>query len=348
MKSSLNFAIIGCGVIGPVHARSLSELPGAKLVAVCDIVEEKAHKLAETYPAEVYADYHAMLQRTDIDVVIVSTPSGMHAEIGIAAARSGKHVIVEKPIDVTLEKADALITACQVAGVKLSTISQHRFDAAVVALKKAIAENQLGQLNFGGAYTQWYRAQEYYDSGDWRGTLALDGGGALINQSIHYVDLVQYLMGPVEEIAAYTATRAHERIEVEDLAIATLKFKSGALGVLEGMTCAYPGFCARLEIYGSDGGVVIENDQVRDWQLRSGEKYAPPQETGPVIVGTSSVDIWYLGHRRQLEEALNALREDRQPLVTGEDGRRALEIVLGVYAAASTGKPVTLRTAKDL
>ncbi len=340
MNSTVNFAIIGCGVIGPTHARSIAEIEGARLVAVSDIVEEKAQALGEMYEVDSYANYHQMLERADIDVVTIATPSGMHAEMGIAAARAGKNVIVEKPMDITLEKADALIAACHENKVKLCVISQHRFDQGIVDLKKAIQDEKLGPLAFGGAYTQWYRAQEYYDSGSWRGTWALDGGGSLMNQSIHYVDLLQYIMGPVEEIYAYCARRAHVRIEVEDVSAATVKFKSGAIGIIEGMTAAYPGFAARLDIFGGDGGVIIENDRVKEWRLSSGEEYAQEVFEAPLIVGTSSADIWYLGHRRQIQDMVDAIREDRPPMVTGEEGRKPLEIILAIYQSARTGQPV--------
>lgn len=342
MRKPLHFAIVGCGVIASCHARCLSELEDAKLIAVCDIIEEKAHKLAECYPAEVYRNYHELFERPHLDAVIVTTPSGLHAEVGIAAALAGKHVLVEKPMDVSLAQADALIAACNQAGVKLGVISQHRFDYAVMDLKRAIAAGKLGQLNFCGSYTQWYRAQSYYDSGDWRGTWALDGGGALMNQSIHYVDLLQYVMGPVVEVSARTAALAHERIEVEDIAVATVKFASGALGVIEGMTLAYPGFCARLEVFGSDGGVIIENDRVREWKLRSGEKYAGSLEEQHLIVGTTSADIWHYAHRRQIADFMQAIWEDRPPLVDGHEGRKPLEIVLAVYESARSGKSVSL------
>jgi predicted dehydrogenase len=344
MAEPVRFALVGCGVIAPIHARSITELAEARLVAVCDIIPEKAKTLVEEYPADVFTDYQEMIRRPDIDVVCVLTPSGLHAEVGIAAAQVGKHVVVEKPMDVTLAKADALINACRKAGVKLSCISQHRFDPAVVALKQAVAAGQLGQLNFGGSHTKWYRSQEYYDSGDWRGTWALDGGGALINQSIHYVDLLQYIMGPVEEIHAYTAIRAHERIEVEDIAVAAIKFKSGALGLLEGNTAAYPGFVARLDVYGTNGSVIIENDQITKWELRS-EDCCPvePESTG-FIGGSSSKDIWHLSHKRQIADMIAAIRENREPLVNGIEGRKPLEIVLAVYESARTGKTVKHRS----
>jgi UDP-N-acetyl-2-amino-2-deoxyglucuronate dehydrogenase len=338
----LNFAIIGCGGIAATHARSIVELPDARLTAVCDILPERAHKLASTYPADVYQDYHEMLAREDIDIVDILTPSGMHAEIGIAAARAGKHVIVEKPMDVTLEKADALIRACRENEVKLCSISQHRFDPAMVALRQAVDAQKLGQLNFGGSHTKWFRSQAYYDSGDWRGTWALDGGGALINQSIHYVDLLQYIMGPVEEIHAYCATRAHERIEVEDVAVASLKFQNGAVGLLEGSTLAYPGFCARLDISGSSGSVVIENDQIITWELCSGEVCPVDPEPVGFIGGTSSHDIWHHAHKRQIADMMQAVRDDREPLVNGEEGRKSLEIVLAVYESSRTRQTIRL------
>ena len=342
MEKTLNFAIVGCGVIGPTHARSISHIPGAKLMAVCDIVAEKAQCLAETYGIDAYTDYKEMLQRNDIDVINVTVPSGLHAQVGIAAAQAGKHVIVEKPIDVTLEKADALIQACRTAGVKLSSISQHRFDKAIMDVKQAIAENKLGTLNFGAAHTKWFRAQAYYDGDDWRGTWALDGGGALMNQGIHYVDLLQYLVGPVAEVSAYSATRAHTRIEVEDVVVAAIKFRSGALGFIEGNTAAYPGFCARLDVYGSDGGVVIEDDLVKEWKLRCSESYQAAPNAGKPISGTSSAFIWEESHRRQIEDVANAIRENRQPFIPGEEGRKSLEIVLAIYQSAQTGKPVAL------
>lgn len=339
---TLNFALVGCGVIAPCHARCITELENAHLAAVCDIVEAKAQKLTEIYPADVNIDYHDLFRREDIDIVNVLTPSGLHADVGIAAAKAGKHVIVEKPMDVSLAKADELIHACRQAGVKLCCISQHRFDFAMQDLKQAIEAGKLGKVNFGGSYTQWYRAQNYYDSGAWRGTWELDGGGALMNQSIHYVDLLQYVMGPVEEVYAHTATLAHERIEVEDIAVATVKFRSGAMGVIEGMTLAYPGFCARLEVFGADGGVIIENDQIKNWHLRSGELYERPPAETHLIVGTTSADIWHHSHRRQIADMMQAIWEDREPLCNGTEGRKPLEIVLAIYRSAQTHQPVQI------
>ncbi len=338
IERPLRFGIVGCGVIGPTHARCIQELPGAELTAVCDIVPERSGRLAQQYGCESYTDYTAMLQHPDLDIISICTPSGLHAEMGITAARLGKHVIVEKPIDISLAKADALIAACREAGVRLSTISQHRFDPAVVELKTAIDAGRLGRLVFAGAYTQWYRAQAYYDSGDWRGTWEIEGGGALINQSIHYIDLMQYLVGPVESLQGYAGCLAHERIAVEDTAVAAVRFRSGALGVIEGMTSAFPGFCARLEIFGTRGGVVIEDDRIKEWRLQDGDAYAGSLEAGVSIAGSSSLDIWHHGHRRQIADVLDAVRSNRPPRVDGVEGRKPLEIVLAVYAASRSGQ----------
>lgn len=340
MAAEIGFGIIGCGVIAPTHAKALQEIEGVRLVAVCDLVPEKAEKFGQENNCDYYTDLEKMLRREDLDAVCVTTPSGLHAEVGIQAAKAGKHLVVEKPIDVSLENADALISAAKEAKVKLAVISQHRFDDAIIRLKGAIAEGKFGQLNFGGSHTKWYRTQEYYDSGDWRGTWELDGGGALMNQSVHYVDLLQYVMGPVEEIFAYCATRDHVRIEVEDIAVASVRFKSGAIGLIEGNTAAYPGFYTRLDIYGSDASAIIEADQIVEWKLKS--EAAADAEVNKEAEGAGSAKIGYSSHRRQLEDFVASIRENRDPVVNGEEGRKPLEIILAIYESARIGKPVKL------
>ena len=338
----LGFGVVGCGVIAPTHIKCIQGLPNARLSALCDVVQEKVEALAAVAPASTFTEYEAMLRHPDVDAVLVLTPSGLHAQVGIAAAQAGKHVLVEKPMDITLAKADALIEACRTAGVKLGCISQHRFDSAMAALKEAASSGRLGTLNFGAAHTKWFRSQAYYDSGNWRGTWAMDGGGALINQSIHYVDMLQYIMGPIKELHAYCAARAHDRIEVEDIAAAVLKFKSGAIGMLEGNTAAYPGFCTRLDIYGSEGSVIIEDDKVKAWHLLSGEGCTIPEDAGRSIAGTTSADISHLSHQRQMADFIDAVLSNREPKVNGEEGRKPLEIVLAVYESAKSGKLVRL------
>jgi predicted dehydrogenase len=354
MKETLGFGIIGCGNISGTHAAAISELPDAKLISVCDILPEKAKKLADQYHCSYDTSIESLLNRKDIDVICVCTPSGMHARHGILAARAGKHVIVEKPIEVSLAAANALITTCHQEGVVLSVISQHRFDDDIVKLKEAIQKGKLGQLNFGGSHTKWFRSQKYYDSGDWRGTWELDGGGALMNQSIHYIDLLQYIMGPVEEVFAYCTTRAHTNIEVEDIGVATVRFASGAVGIIEGNTAAFPGYYARLDIYGSDGSVVIINDKIQNWNLKCegvteadfGNIQAEDtySNSGAIKGWASTPGVWHTSHLRQIADVVAAIKGGTSPKITGEEGLKPLSIILAIYASARTGKPVTLHS----
>jgi UDP-N-acetyl-2-amino-2-deoxyglucuronate dehydrogenase len=353
MKSKLGFGIIGCGNISGTHAISVKEIEDAELVAVCDTVEERARNAAEKYGCSYYTSIEEMLMLKEIDVVCICTPSGMHSKHGITAARAKKHVIVEKPIDVSLEAAYELIRVCREEGVLLSGISQHRFDDDIIKLKEAVSEGKLGQLNFGGSHTKWFRSQRYYDSGDWRGTKELDGGGALINQSIHYVDMLQYIMGPVEEVFAYSAARAHENIEVEDICTATVKFKNGALGLIEGNTAAFPGYYARLDIYGTDGSVVIINDKIHDWNLKcegvteadfgSITKEEGINNAGAIKGWASTPGVWHTSHKRQIEDFIAAVKEGRTPKVSGEESVKPLAIILAAYESAEKGKPIKVQ-----
>jgi predicted dehydrogenase len=287
------------------------------------------------------------------DVVTIATPSGAHMEPAVAAARAGKHVIVEKPLDITLKRCDRIIAACDENGVKLSTVFPSRFHEASIELKRAVDTGRFGRLTLGDAYVKWFRTQEYYDSGAWRGTWELDGGGALMNQAIHSVDLLAWLMGPVAEIRAQTATLAHRRIAVEDVAVATLQFASGALGVIEASTAVYPGYLKRLEIHGSDGTAVLEEEDIKVWdfarKLRRDaaiQRMMKKQKSG----GGGASDpaaIGHHGHAKQFRDVLRALRDDRVPAIDGREGRRSVEIILGVYQAAASGRPVCLPLTKD-
>jgi UDP-N-acetyl-2-amino-2-deoxyglucuronate dehydrogenase len=345
--------VVGLGAIGPLHLTAISNIENAEVAAVCDIVRERADGFAEMYGCKAYYSIDELLKDDSVDLVHICVPSGMHAKLGIAAARAGKHVLVEKPIDVTLEAADALIQACDDAGVVLSCISQHRFDDAMLEARDALERGLFGTLTFGGSHTKWYRPQEYYDSGDWRGTWELDGGGALMNQSVHYVDLLQYMMGEVDEVFAYCATRAHVRIEVEDVAAAALRFKNGAVGLLEGNTAAYPGYCTRLDIYGTDGGIIIENDRIRERKFRAegadGSGFygtisnAGDEATDKRLSGASSAQIAANSHQRQIQDVVDAIRTGRPPKVTGRDARHPLAVILAAYESARTGKAVKVK-----
>ncbi|MFY4776666.1 Gfo/Idh/MocA family protein [Metabacillus sp. RGM 3146] len=359
IRDKIGFGIIGCGVISETHRAQICEIEDAVLVAVSDENPEKARDLAAKADADWYSDYREMLKRNDIDVVCILTPSGAHHEMTIDAARAGKHVITEKPIDTTLEKAALMIEECEKANVKLSVISQHRFDSSTNKVKKAIDEGKFGKMILGQASVNWYRSQEYYDSGDWRGTWKLDGGGALMNQSIHTIDLLQYLMGPVESVFAHTATLAHERIEVEDVAAATVKFTNGGIGSIVGTTCAFPGLSARLEVFGTLGTAVIDDDRLTHLYLKetamnlsahyevNAKNLAEIQEKQTETGASNPGAIAGNSHRDQLQDMIAAIREDREPLVNGREGVKPLEIILAIYKSAESGKPVKISSLYD-
>jgi len=347
INGKVRFGVIGCGGIGHLHAKLISELEGTALVAVSDQAEQKARSVAERYHAEWYTENERLLARKDIDVVCVCTPSGTHSDIGIQAAQAGKHVLVEKPMDVTLEKADRLIAACRKANVKLGVIFQLRFFEASKQVKKAIESGKLGKLVLGDCYMKFYRTQAYYDQATWRGTWELDGGGALMNQGIHGVDLLQWLMGPVKSVYAYMDILAHRDIEVEDAAVALLRFENGALGVIEGSTAVYPEAQQRLEIHGTNGTVVLEGTEltwIKRWNLMEGNGEPVPETkdmeilTGPEAVAA----LGGMGHRMQIEDMANAVRGHREPLVSGGEGRKSLEIVLALYQSAREKREIIL------
>jgi UDP-N-acetyl-2-amino-2-deoxyglucuronate dehydrogenase len=288
-----------------------------------------------------------MLADPDVTVVSVCTPSGSHREPAVKAAEAGKHVVVEKPLEITLPRCDAIIDACDRAGVRLCTIFPSRYAAANRTLKEAIDTGRFGRLTLGDTYVKWWRSQEYYDSGGWRGTWELDGGGALMNQAIHNVDLIQWLMGDVESVQAMTATLAHVRIEVEDTAVAILKFKNGALGVIEAATGAYPGLSKRTEIHGDGGSARVDQDDITLWDFRvkapsDAEVHAAMAKLSNFTAGASDPrGINHIGHRDQLSDFLNAIDEARPPFVDGREGRKSVEIIRALYHSAETGQPVT-------
>ena len=261
------FGIIGCGMISDFHSAAIADIKNGKLVAVSSRKSENSQRLVERYNIQAYSDYNEMLSREDIDFVCICTPSGAHMEPAVAAAEAGKHVIIEKPLEITLERCDSIIESCEKANVRLCAIFNSRFSDASQLVKETVSSGRLGQLTLGDAYVKWYRSQDYYDSGDWRGTMELDGGGALMNQSIHAIDFLQYVMGPVESIQAFTDTLAHERIDVEDVAVAALRFKNGALGVIEGTTAVYPGSLKKFEFSGTKGTIVLEEEDIITWEF---------------------------------------------------------------------------------
>src|SRR6266571_5173955 len=353
MTEKLLFGIVGCGVIGPIHAEAIASLPGAQLAAVTDIIPERAQKLAARYGAAPYTDFQEMLTRERLDVVIVCTPSGMHREHACRVMRSGRHVIVEKPMEISLAAIDEMLRVQQETGVKLAVISQHRFDPASRQVHDLLEEKAFGRLVLGNVIVPWWRSQGYYDSGAWRGTWELDGGGVLMNQSIHSIDLLQWFMGPVRSVFAYTDTLVH-RMETEDVAVAVLRFASGALGTITATTGAYPGVSTRIEIYGDKGSAVIEDDRLsylhlaRDDQEEVGpygvapEKRAQATATADMSAAQDPAALSFRSHALQIADMMRAIREDGTPLLDGYAGRKPVEIILSIYESARTHKEVTL------
>jgi predicted dehydrogenase len=337
------------------------------LVAVADVAAERAQAVARNFDVpKVYDSERALLRDPEIDAVCICTPSGMHADGAVAALDAGKHVIVEKPMDVTLEACDRMIAAEDATGLKLAVISQHRFDPATQIVKEAIDSGRLGRIVLADATVKWWRTQGYYDSGDWRGTWAMDGGGALTNQGVHTVDLLQWLAGGVSTLWAQTRTAAHERIEVEDVAVAALAFTSGAVGTLTATTAAWDGFPVRIDIYGTEGTAVIEGDRLKLLKFKNGDEYESEEAAAHALSvakgGTASVReeaatrldtsaqtaasnpgaVWGDSHRAQIEDFIRAIHTGGKPLIDGRAARKPMEIILGVYRSSRTGLPVIL------
>ncbi len=342
------FGIIGCGMISDFHSAAIADIKNGKLVAVSSRKAENSQRLVDRYSIQAYSDYNEMLNRDDIDIVCICTPSGAHMEPAVAAAEAGKHVIIEKPLEITLERCDAIIESCEKANVRLCAIFNSRFSDASQLVKDTVSSGRLGQLTLGDAYVKWYRSQDYYDSGDWRGTMELDGGGALMNQSIHAIDFLQYVMGPVESIQAFTDTLAHKRIDVEDVAVAALRFKNGALGVVEGTTAVYPGSLKKFEFSGTKGTIVLEEEDIITWEFEEEEPEdaeIKKQFTEKKSGGGGASDpraINHDNHRRQMINLIQSIENNIPHLVDGREGRKAVEIILAIYQSSKAGKTVHL------
>ena len=338
MTTEIGFGVAGCGMIGNVQAEAIASIPGARLLAVCARDEKRVAEFAAKFGSTGYTDYDKFLDHPGLRIVNICTPSGLHAEQGIAAARAGKHVLVEKPIETTLEKADTLIEACDRNGVKLGVIFQSRFLPAAQKIKRAIDEGRLGRLMIGDAYVKWYRAPEYY-ADSWHGTMALDGGGALINQAIHTVDLLRWMMGPVDTAFAMKSALRYPHIEGEDTLVASLRFQNGALGVIEAATSAKPGFKRRLEISGERGAIILDGDAISCWAI-DGESAAADEGEQITDGSANPAAISNEGHRRQIEDMMRAVIEDRAPMIDGREGRKSLEVVVALYDSAASGQAV--------
>ena len=345
---AFGFGIIGCGMISRFHARAIADVDAVQLVGCTDQVQPAAESFAAELGCHCYQSIDDLLADDRVHVVTICTPSGAHLEPSLAAIELGKHVIIEKPLEITPARCDEIIRAAESRGVVVSTVFQSRFHASSRELKQAVDEGRFGKLTLGDAYVKWHRNQEYYDQGAWRGTWQLDGGGALMNQAIHSVDLLLWLMGPVAEIRAQMATLAHERIEVEDVAVATLRFQNGALGTIEATTASYPGMLKRIEIHGTRGSAVLEEEDVKVWDFADpaeGDEQIRRQLANQTTTGGGASDpaaIGHHGHTMQIRDVISAIQDGRIPQIDGHEGRRSVEVICGIYESAKSGRSVEL------
>ncbi len=343
----LGFAIVGTGMIAGLHARAIAQTPGSRLVGLVSRSPEKARAFATTHGVPVVTqNVEEMVVRPDIQVVCVTTPSGAHLEPALAAIRAGKHVIIEKPLEATPERADQIIAAATKAGVKIAAIFQGRFGRGAQTVKSAIAAGRFGRLVLCSASVKWHRTAEYYRTG-WKGTWSLDGGGALMNQAIHGLDLLQWYAGLPEEVFAWTTRRVHTGIEADDTACATVRFPGGAMGTIEASTAVWPGWSRRLEICGEQGSVCLEDDHITRWdfaQAESGDeliRHAPRDDALGSGAGAPGA-ISSAGHQRQIQDLVEAIRDHRAPAIDGIEGRKAVAFVHALYESARLGKAVRL------
>lgn len=347
----MKFGIIGAGMIGHFHAKAITAMTGGTLHSVFDLRAEAADKLATEYGAKSFSDMAAFLADPELEIVTVGTPSGAHLEPSLAALNAGKHVICEKPLEITVARVDELMAAAAANGKTLAAVLNRRFHPGMDAFKKAATEGRFGRLTSASAYIKWYRDQAYYDSAAWRGTWKLDGGGALMNQSIHTVDALIHLAGPVRSVQANAACLAHTGIEVEDIVVAILEFENGARGVIEATTCTWSrdGHPARVQLSGTDGSVFLADEAFEIWDFREEKPEDDEiratlmrgQEAGLGANDPSAINFYQ--HQRNFEEVVNAIREGREPSTSAAEARKPVELITAIYQSAHEGgKKITL------
>lgn len=343
MDRTIRIAIVGSGLIGRVHAKAISKIDNVKLVAVSSRSQSSAAALATDFGCNYYTDYRRMFEKERVDLVSVCTPSGTRIDVCDAAVSNGINILVEKPLDITAERCRTIIEMCESAGVKLGTVFQMRFQPAFQRVREAVLAGKFGRLILGNAKTICYRSQEYYDQGGWRGTWEQDGGGALMNQGIHTVDVLRWIMGDVNAVSAYAAHLTHD-IEVEDTVSASVKFANGAFGSIQATTSVGRGIDKQIEIYGEKGTVIIDGANITTWDFEEETDFDPSKEKKKELVSSARSpvieDVW--GHQQQITDMVNAIRSNAEPVITGEDGLRATQIVEAIYRSAKTGKQIVI------
>ncbi|WP_029947778.1 Gfo/Idh/MocA family protein [Leifsonia aquatica] len=362
MTTPRTVAIVGCGIIGLNHARAIARHPGLEIGALVDAVPAAASALADQIVSELgvrrpteHTSLTGALAEASVDLVVICTPSGLHVQLAEEALAAGTHVVIEKPLDVSMTRARRILELSRQAerdGLVVSVISQHRFDPASVVVADAARGGAFGRVTSGIASVAWWRSQDYYDSGQWRGTWELDGGGAVMNQGVHTVDLLVWFLGRPVEVIAQTALLAHERVEIEDIAVATVRFASGALAVIHATTAAYPGGSVRIQVHGDRGSAIIEDDQLEYFAVAGPDGFDPSgaavanravEVVDPAEVrgAARAADRFVVGHLRQYVDVVEAIEHKRPPGVTVEDAFVSLALVRAIYLSASLGRPIT-------
>lgn len=330
-----NFGIVGAGVIARFHAKAIADIPNAKLIGICDTDFEKAKTFGKEYNCQSYSGYDEMYKNKNIDIVTIATPSGLHLEPTVAAAKSGKHCICEKPLEITVERIEQMIAAHKASGTYLGCIFQNRFTDAMPYLRKAIKDGRFGTITYAGVYVPWWRSDEYYNN-SWRGTWKLDGGGALMNQSIHMIDMLCDLMPPVVEVCGFTAKIGHPQIETEDTSVAALKFANNALGIIYGTTASFPGQFKRFEITGTNGTAVYLEDYFSVWQFAQElpededirRKFAKTNSLGGV---SDPASIDYKNHTKNFMAFMNSVINKTPLALDGNEGKKAVDLIRRIY-----------------
>ncbi len=342
MNKKYGFGIVGCGAISKWHVAAIKEIENAELIGVFNTPKSFAEDFAKENNCRVFDTYEEMLNCEDIDIVNICTPSGTHAPLAIEAANHKKNVIVEKPVAITREQIDDLVLAVEKNHIKLAVISQLRFDENIQKVKKSIENGELGDILLGDIYMKYYRSPEYYSSSAWRGTWAMDGGGALMNQGIHGIDIIQYLVGPVKSVSGICKTLARD-IEVEDTASLVVEYESGAVGVIQGTTCVEPGYPRIIEITGTRGTVSLRETDIIKWDVDGKSLDLSDNIEGNINGFRDPGAIAMNSHLPQIQDMLNAIEDDRAPMVDVYEGKKPVEIILAAYESNKLRKQVEIK-----
>ncbi len=344
-KKIYGIAIVGTGAIADIHALAIEEIENAKLVGVYNRSADKGKNFAEKYGCLYYSSLEELVSAEEVDIVSICTPSGMHLEPALESIKNNKHCLIEKPVEITLERVDQIVEQAKQNNVKVAVVYPSRFYPASQRIKQAIERESLGNIALASAYVKWSRTEQYYGSAVWRGTWAFDGGGALMNQAIHSVDLLQWFLGDVETVHAFMTNAKHKGIEVEDTLVATLKFKNGTIGTIECSIAVYPGFLRKIEVLGTEGSVILEDNEIETWKIKNESDSSLENEKKQSSGGGASdpLSISYLGHQLQIENLIAAIEGKEELLIDGEEGRKSVEIVEAIYKSARENKIVSLK-----